>query len=75
MVASWLRAPRARPGGGAPVIVNPDGQIIAGPAYRTEEILYAQSDPRQVQGPTWRRDVAGHDARPDVCERGPLKTG
>ena len=51
---------------GDSAIVNPDGQIIAGRAHMTEEILYVEIDPRQVQGPRWTLDVAGHYARPDV---------
>jgi nitrilase len=52
------------PGGSA--IVNPKGQIIAGPVNEREEILYAEIDPKQVGGAKWILDVAGHYARPDV---------
>jgi nitrilase len=60
-VGEWIN-----PGDSA--IVNPDGEIIAGPVHEKEEILYAEVDPRQLRGPKWMLDVAGHYARPDVFE-------
>ena len=53
---------------GDSAIVNPEGQFIAGPVRMKEEILYAEIDPRMVQGPKWMLDVAGHYARPDVFQ-------
>ena len=53
---------------GDSAIVNPDGVFIAGPLRMKEEILYAEIDPRQMYGPRWMLDVAGHYARPDVFE-------
>jgi len=53
---------------GDSAIVNPEGHFIAGPVRKQEEILYAEVDPRMVQGPKWMLDVAGHYARPDVFE-------
>lgn len=53
---------------GDSAIVNPDGEFIAGPVRMKEEILYAEVDPRQMRGPKWMLDVAGHYARPDVFE-------
>jgi nitrilase len=53
---------------GDSAIVNPDGFFIAGPVRHKEEILYAEIDPRQMLGPKWMLDVAGHYARPDVFE-------
>jgi nitrilase len=47
-------------------IVNPAGDFIAGPVREREEVVYAEIDPRQVSGPRWMLDVAGHDARPDI---------
>jgi nitrilase len=52
--------------GGDSAIVNPNGEIIAGPAHEKEEILYAEIDREQLLGPKWMLDVAGHYARPDV---------
>jgi len=51
---------------GDSVIVDPDGQILAGPMHRNQGILYAEVDPRQFLAPRWQLDVAGHYARPDV---------
>ena len=53
---------------GDSAILNPDGEFIAGPVRMKEEILYAEVDPRQMRGPKWMLDVAGHYARPDVFE-------
>ena len=53
---------------GDSAIVNPDGRFIAGPVQEKETILYAEIDPRQMRGPKWMLDVAGHYARPDVFE-------
>jgi nitrilase len=54
--------------GGDSAIVGPDGTFLAGPVTGQETILYAEIDPRQIQGPKWMLDVAGHYARPDVFE-------
>ncbi len=53
---------------GDTAIVDPDGKFLAGPVRSKEEILYAEIDPRQMSGPKWMLDVAGHYARPDVFE-------
>ncbi len=53
---------------GDSAIVNPDGQVIAGPLHKEDGILYAEIDPAQMSGPKWLLDVAGHYARPDVFE-------
>jgi nitrilase len=53
---------------GDTAIVGPDGKFLAGPVRSKEEILYAEIDPRQMSGPKWMLDVAGHYARPDVFE-------
>jgi nitrilase len=53
---------------GDSAIVNPNGEVIAGPAANKEEILYAEADPQMMRGPKWMLDVAGHYARPDVFE-------
>src|SRR3712207_7215930 len=46
-------------------IVGPDGEFIAGPLHKEQGILYAELDPRQMRGPKWNLDVAGHYARPE----------
>jgi len=51
---------------GDSAIVSPDGEFVAGPLNAEEGILYAELDPRQMRGPKWNLDVAGHYARPDV---------
>ncbi len=53
---------------GNSVIVNPDGDFIAGPLREQEDILYMQLDPRQLSGAKWMFDVAGQEARPDIFQ-------
>jgi nitrilase len=53
---------------GGSAIVNPDGEIIAGPLLEQEGILYAEITPQEMRGPKWMLDVAGHYARPDVFQ-------
>jgi len=62
---------------GARLIVFPESFIPAYPDWvwavppGREKILnelYAEIDPRQMRGPKWMLDVAGHYARPDVFE-------
>jgi len=47
-------------------IINPKGEIIAGPLEAKEEILYADIDLAQIISSKRIFDVAGHYARPDV---------
>jgi nitrilase len=51
---------------GDSVIINPKGDIIAGPLHREEGILYAELDLSLIAHCKWSLDVAGHYARPDV---------
>lgn len=51
---------------GDSAIVGPDGEYLAGPARKTEEILYAELDPARQRASKWMFDAAGHYARPDV---------
>ena len=53
---------------GDSAVVGPDGKFIAGPLNAEKGILYAELDPRQMRGPKWNLDVAGHYARPDVFQ-------
>jgi nitrilase len=53
---------------GDSAIVNPEGSIIAGPLHAQEGILYAEIDPKEMRGPRWMLDVAGHYGRSDVFE-------
>ena len=51
---------------GKSCIINPKGEIIAGPLDSKEEILYASLDMEQVTAAKRVFDTAGHYARPDV---------
>jgi nitrilase len=53
---------------GDSAIVNPAGDLIAGPLRAKEEILYAEIDPNELRGSEWMLDVAGPGARPDVFQ-------
>jgi nitrilase len=53
---------------GDSAIVNPEGEIIAGPLKEQEGILYAQVEPAMLTGSKWMLDVAGHYARPDIFQ-------
>ena len=47
-------------------IINPRGEIIAGPSQNEQEILYAEIDLSLITKSKRMFDVAGHYARPDV---------
>lgn len=51
---------------GGSAIVDPGGNIVAGPVEEREEILYTEIEPQRMRGSRWMLDVAGHYARPDV---------
>jgi nitrilase len=51
---------------GNSVIVDPHGDILAGPVTETETILYAEVDVAEVRKARRHFDVVGHYARPDV---------
>jgi nitrilase len=51
---------------GNTVIVDPYGNILAGPISETEGILYAEVDTATVRRSRREFDVVGHYARPDV---------
>ncbi|MDP4150169.1 MAG: carbon-nitrogen hydrolase family protein [Bacteroidota bacterium] len=59
---------------GDSVIINPKGDIIAGPLHQTEGILYAELDMALIAHGKWSLDVAGHYARPDVFHFGVNRT-
>lgn len=51
---------------GDAVVVNPAGEVTAGPLHREKGILYAEID---IEAARWARrslDVCGHYARPDI---------
>lgn len=51
---------------GGSMIVAPLGQVLAGPDYGGETILYADIDGDEVVRGKYDFDVAGHYARPDI---------
>ena len=53
---------------GGSAIISPLGNILAGPLYDTEGILYAELDPREIIKAKMDFDVVGHYARPDVFD-------
>ncbi|HCM77216.1 MAG TPA: nitrilase [Cytophagales bacterium] len=53
---------------GGSVIISPLGQVLAGPLFSEEGILYADIDHREVVKSKMDFDVIGHYARPDIFE-------
>jgi len=53
---------------GGSAIVGPLGQVLAGPDFDGETILYADIDLGQIARAKYDFDVAGHYARPDVFQ-------
>ena len=51
---------------GGSVIVSPLGEILAGPVFGSETILYADLDAGDIARGKMDFDVAGHYARPDI---------
>lgn len=53
---------------GGSVIISPFGEVIAGPLYGEEGILYADLDLSEITKAKVDFDVVGHYARPDIFE-------
>ena len=53
---------------GGSVIVSPMGDVLAGPLYDKEGILYAELDRAEIVRAKVDFDVVGHYARPDVFQ-------
>ncbi len=53
---------------GGSVVVSPLGEIIAGPLYDEEGILYAELDMSEIIKGKVDFDVVGHYARPDIFQ-------
>lgn len=53
---------------GGSVIVDPFGEVLAGPVYGQEAVLVAEIDIDQAIRGKYDLDVAGHYARPDVFQ-------
>lgn len=51
---------------GYSAIVDPDGQLLAGPLVREEGILYAEVDADHARAERYKFDPVGHYSRPDV---------
>lgn len=51
---------------GGSAIINPLGQILAGPDFSGETVLYAEIDTDDVTRGKYDFDVTGHYARPDI---------
>jgi nitrilase len=49
-------------------MVNPKGEIIAGPLTEKQDILYAEIDLSLISIDKWMFDAAGHYNRPDVFD-------
>lgn len=53
---------------GGSTIISPHGEVLAGPLYDREGILYAELDLGETVRGKFDFDVAGHYARPDVFD-------
>lgn len=53
---------------GGSAIVGPLGQVLAGPDFSGETVLYATIDPAEIGRTKYDFDVTGHYARPDVFQ-------
>ncbi|MGF1462473.1 MAG: carbon-nitrogen hydrolase family protein [Maricaulaceae bacterium] len=53
---------------GGSLIVDPLGEVLAGPVFGEDAIVTAELDPRQIARGKFDFDVTGHYARPDVFE-------
>ena len=51
---------------GGSVIIAPSGEVIAGPLWDEEGIIYAELDLNEITRAKIDFDVVGHYARPDV---------
>ena len=53
---------------GGSVIISPLGEVLAGPLYDQEGMLFADLDLAQIAQSKFDFDVTGHYARPDVFQ-------
>ena len=53
---------------GGSCIIDPFGELLAGPDYSAETILTADLDMNEIARGKFDFDVAGHYARPDVFQ-------
>jgi hypothetical protein len=52
----------------APNIVSPFGDLLAGPAYGSEQILTTEVDLGEIVRGKFDLDVVGHYSRPDIFQ-------
>lgn len=53
---------------GGSAIIGPLGEVLAGPDYNGETILYAQVDPNEILRGKYDFDATGHYSRPDIFQ-------
>ena len=53
---------------GGSAIIDPLGEVLAGPSFDEEKILYAELDLDEIARGKYDFDVAGHYSRPDVFQ-------
>ena len=53
---------------GGSLIVSPLGEILAGPVWEEETIIYAELDTEDITRGKFDFDVSGHYARPDIFQ-------
>jgi nitrilase len=53
---------------GGSVIVSPLGEVLAGPLYNREDLLYADLDLAEVVRSRYDFDAVGHYSRPDIFQ-------
>lgn len=53
---------------GGSTIISPMGEVLAGPIFEQEEILYAKANLGEIVQSKYDFDVVGHYARPDVFQ-------
>jgi len=51
---------------GGSAIINPFGEVIAGPVFEEEAILYADIDLEDITRGNYELDAVGHYSRPDI---------
>ncbi len=53
---------------GGSAIVSPSGEVVAGPLYDEESVLFADLDLNEIARGKFDFDVVGHYARPDIFQ-------
>lgn len=51
---------------GGSAVVSPRGEVVAGPVWGEETLLYAEIDRAEIVRQSLDMDVTGHYARPDI---------